>query len=1050
MSKIVIFWFYEYLNLRKCFFKKSFHLLIIFLVGLVSLGTSAATKNNSSANMYIQQQDYTVTGKVIDNSGMPLPGVNIIEKGTSNGTMSDFDGKYTITVSSQDALLSFSFVGMRTVEKPVAGNTNIDVTMTSDSQSLNEVVVVGYGTQKKVNLTGSVSQLQIDDIVSQPVSNPVQLLYGRVSGLQLEQTSGVPGSSSSITVRGPNINNGDPLIVIDGMQAASLDEVSPSDIASFSILKDAASASIYGARGANGVILITTKSGKRDRLSLTFNSSVGTIRPTDLPHLLMGADFARAKNEREFYQGSGSVIYTDDIISQIENGTADPNYFGNDNWFDALFRPALYTDYYLSASGGSEKARYFFSMRYNQQEGTLIGNSQSDDYNFRTKLDFDITNWLTIGTNIYGNRKKIQSPLQDVGSYHRAIFFKNPLQPIRYTNGDYSAASTIDGVTLEPSANQLFLAQIGENVRDDYNLNAQVYAKVSLAEGLTYEPTFVYRFTTNFERSFNPTWELYDGPDRNNMILDNQRNSLYKDAGYSNFYQIDNLLRYKKDINENNYLGVLLGHQLLVSDNFYNQFGVSVQDFASNNLRGIENGVASTLQATGGAPTDRILQSYFGRLEYRLFDKYLLEVNMRLDGGSQFPKENRYGIFPSVSAGWKISEENFMKSIDNVISSLKLRASWGKLGSLNNLSLYPYQQTFGVGADYIFGPDDAILTDGAAVNVLANSKIKFEATETTDIGLDMEFFHKLSLTADWYRRDTHDILLRLPIPITAGDLTPPFVNAGEVRNQGWELSAGFFDTFRKNFDLNLNFNISSNTNKVLELPGVENGEIIENSGRAILREGEPLYSYYGLVFDGIYQSQEEIDNGPTPADGKTAPGYRRYVDINGDGKIDTDTDRTIIGNSFPKYVYGFNTQMGYKNFDLSLTFSGVAKIDRIRPNTGNDPDQGNMLASWKDRWSPTNPSNEFPVVGSDRIFSSWNIIDGSYLRLKTMEFGYTIPTEFSKKFSVDKFRVYVSGTNLLTFTNYIDGFDPENSRDDFTSQRYPLNQTFVFGVNVKL
>ena len=1051
MNKIVRFWFYDFLRKQHRLFLNSFNILtILTCVGINAVNANTLNGLNNEINFKSIYQQSTITGTVTDANGTPIPSVNITEKGTSNGVMTDFDGNYTINISNPDAVLTFSYIGLKTVEKEVGSSTILNVELLEDSQTLDQVIVVGYGTQKKTNLTGSVSQLQIDDVVSQPVSNPTQLLYGRVSGIQLEQSSGVPGSSSSITVRGPNINNSNPLIIIDGIQAGSIDEVSPSDIESFSILKDAASASIYGARGANGVILITTKSGKRNKLSLSFNTSVGSIRPTDLPNLLMGADYARAVNEREFYQGSGSVIYTDDIIQQIDNGTANPNYFANDNWFKALYKPALYTDYYLSASGGSEKARYYFSMRYNQQEGTLIGNSQIDDYNFRSKIDFDVNDWLTIGTNIYGNRSKLQSPLQDAGTYHRAIFFKNPLQPIRYTNGDYSAASTIDGETLEPSANQIFLAQIGENVREDYNLNAQAYAKVKLAEGLTYEPTFVYRLTTDFERRFNPTWQLYDGPDRENVILDNQRNSLFKDAGYSNFYQIDNLLRYQKTINDDNYLGLLLGHQLVVNDNYFNQFEVTVQDFANNNLRGIENGVASTLQATGGAPTDRTLQSYFGRIEYRLFNKYLLEVNMRLDGGSQFPKENRYGFFPSVSGGWKVSEENFMQSIEDVVSVLKFRGSWGKLGSLNSLSLYPYQQTFGVGNDYIFGQDDAALTDGAAVSVLANSDIKWEETETINIGLDMEFFNKLSLTADWYRRDTHDILLRLPIPVTAGDLTPPFVNAGEVRNQGWELSVGYFDTIGEDFNFNINANISTNTNEVLDLPGLENGEIIENSGRAILREGQPLYSYYGLVFDGIYQNQEEIDNGPTPVDAKTAPGYRRYVDIDENGEIDSDTDRTIIGNSFPQYVYGFNTQFGYKAFDLSLTFSGVAKVDRVRPVTGNDPDQGNLLTSWNNRWSPTNPSNEFPVIGSDRLFSSWNIIDGSYLRLKALEFGFTIPTEFSRRFNVEKFRVYLSGTNLLTFTNYIDGFDPEQNRENFTGESYPLNQTFVFGLNIKL
>lgn len=998
---------------------------------------------------------FSVSGTVTDNFGIPLPGVNIVEKGTSNGAVSDFDGNFKLSVSDKNAVLVFSFIGFKAKEINLNNKTTINVSLEENAQAIDEVVVVGYAKTKKVNLTGSISTLKIDDVVSQPVSNTAQLLYGRVSGVQLEQNSGEPGSGSSLTVRGPNINNSNPLIVVDGIQVDNFNEISPSDIESFTILKDAASAAIYGSQGANGVILITTKSGKSGKLKMQLNSSIGIITPVALPELLRGADYARAMNEREVYEGSGAVLYSDDIISQIENGTANPDYFGNDDWFKALFGQGIYRDQYLSASGGTDKSTYLFSMRYNGQEGTLNGKSMAESYNVRAKIDTNVNDWLTIGVNMVGNYQKTLASGSDVeggdGGIFRGVMQRNPLQPIRYTNGDYSAGQSFDGVNILPAGNQIFNVQNGDNIVDNFSINTQLYAKIKLMEGLSYEPAFVHRYRGIFEERFNPTFQLFDGPDRQNVSSEQNPNILFRNAGFSNSYQIDNLIRYNKNINEKHDFGLLLGHQLIVDDFKLNLFNVTVQNLASNDLRAINNGVASTLLSNGTGPTEKKLQSFFSRFEYRFDDKYLFEANFRIDGGSQFPPSSRYGYFPAFSAGWRISQEEFMSSTKDVISELKLRGSWGKLGSLNSLSLYPYQQTFGVGADYIFGENDSNLTDGAAVRALANSDLKWEETTTTDIGLDLTLYNKLSLTFDWYQRDTDDILLRLPIPVIVGDLTPPFVNAGEVSNKGWELSASYFNQIGKDFDFRVGMNISKNVNETIALPGIENGEII--NGALLIREGLPLNSYYGLVFDGIYQTQEEIDAGPTPVDNGTVPGFRRYKDISGpdgvpDGRVDVNYDRAVIGNSFPKFVYGFNASMGYKGLDFAITFSGISDVDRLRPQNGNDPDQGNFLSTWKDRWSPTNPTNEFPVAGSDRQFSSWDIVDGSYLRLKLAELGYTLPQDITNKFGVDKLRFYVSGTNLLTFTDFTEGFDPEKAAGNRRGENYPLNKSLVLGLNL--
>jgi TonB-linked SusC/RagA family outer membrane protein len=997
----------------------------------------------------------TVTGTITDTNGQPLIGASVLETASGNGTVTDLDGRFSLEVTDPRGELRISYTGYGTRSLELNGRTEVTVELEDDSALLDEVVVVGYATQKKENLTGSVSSIRFDDVVTQPVTNPAQLLYGRVAGVQLEQPSGEPGAAPNITIRGPNINNSSPLIVVDGIQVNSFNEISPSDIETFTVLKDAASASIYGAQGANGVILITTKSGKSGKLRLTYNGSYGSQRPTDLPEVLMEADYARAMNEREQYGGGGTVLYEDDIIRAIENGTADPNYFGGGDWFETAFQPAPVTDHYLSASGGAANARYLLSARYNNQQGTLFGDNQLQTYNVRAKLDIDATDWLTIGVNMVGNYLDNDRPTRDVaggGGTFRNLIQRNPLVPIYYTNGDFSGAESFDGETIDPAGNDLFVNTIGENFVDRFTLYTQLFARVDLLPGLSYEPAFVHNFGSSFARTFSPTYQLYDGPDREVLTARAVESSAFQDAGYGNNYQWDNIVRYQLPGAGRHYIGGLLGHQLIVDNNFNNAYRVSVRNFASNDLRGLSNGNASTLTAVGQAPTERILQSFFGRLEYRFDERYLLELNARFDGGSQFPPGNRYGFFPAVSGAWRISQEAFFEPIAETVTNLKIRGSWGRLGSLNSLSLYPYQQTFSVGADYIFGEDDSELTNGVATTELANSNLKWEETTTINIGLDVELWTKFNLTVDAYRRNTDDIILRLPIPITAGAVRAPFVNAGNVRNEGIEVALGYRDRRPSGLTYGINLNLTTNRNEVLSLPGVEGGEIIQ--GNTILREGESLYSYYGLVFDGIYQNQEAIDAGPTPADGGTQPGYRRYLDLAGnedggpDGRVTFNDDRAILGNSFPRLIYGLNGNLAFRGVDLSFIVSGVSGVDRLRPQNGNDPLQGNMLSVWQDRWSPTNPSNAYPVIGSDRLFSSWDVIDGSYLRMKLAEIGYTLPPAAADALGMDRLRFYVSGTNLFTITDFTPGFDPETAAGDRRSEQYPQNQTYVFGVNV--
>ncbi len=1007
-----------------------------------------------TTNLYGQEQNkITIKGVAQDSSGEALPEVLIYEKNNpDNEVFSDIDGNYSIQANPNSTLV-FELVGLDTQEIDVNGQTNLNATLgTAQTNDINEVIVVGFGTTTKANVTGAVSQIKIDE-VSQPVSNPTQLLYGQASGVNLVQNSGEPGSNSTINIRGAGIGSTPPLIVVDGMIVDSFDEVSPSDIETFTILKDAASASIYGSQAANGVILITTKSGKTGSMKININSSTGYTTPTTLPDMLRGTDYMNAMNEREIY-GFGqdpNSIYSEEVIQAYQNGSLDKNYYGDTEWLDELFGTGAFSDQYLSIRGGSEKSRYLFSARYNKQEGTLKHNSELDSYQVRAKMEFDMTDWLTLGTNITGNQRESISPRQSIEDIVRTAMQANPLRPVYYTNGDYNAvgATGIDALNSleDPSLSPVYRSIDGRIERDRFRLNSQFYLKVKLLEGLTYEPTFNYKYSNTNVQRLTPTYTLYDGPDRANIALQRTENTLFRNAILQKDFQIDNLLRYKRNLGENHKIGGFIGHQLIVEHD-EGTFNTTVENLPSDGLSGLGNG--SLPITTGQADSEFRMQSFFGRLEYSFKNKYLFEANMRVDEASVFPESDRQAFFPSFSAGWKISEESFMSQFKN-LNLLKLRGSWGQLGNTNNLrqiSEAPYLQTYNITDGYILGDD--VLNTGITPGRLAED-LTWETSESLDFGIDLRMWNALSITADWYKRDTYDIIQLDNTPDLAGTL-PAFINSGDVRNTGFEFAIDYNNNHNA-FKYNIGVNFNINENEITSLPEGDYFTVDTSTLRIINQVGQPVGSYYGYIFDGIYQSQEEIDNDPAAYNG-ALPGWKKYRDISGpdgtpDGVID-ENDRTIIGDSQPDFTYGINAGASFKGFDFMVTFNGVQGVDRLRPQNGYDTVQGNLTTDWLDRWSPTNPSNELPVIGSERTnFSSWNIVDGSYLRLKVAEFGYTLPSSLTDKWSIDKLRFFVSGTNLLTFTNFTDGFDPEKFGNNWRNENYPLNKTFVMGLNLQ-
>jgi TonB-dependent starch-binding outer membrane protein SusC len=1013
-----------------------------------------------------QDAPKTVSGFVSSTSSPEgIPGVAIAVKGTTKGVITDVNGKFSIELLPSEDVLIFSFIGFTKREISVGNQSSLTIQMEEDITTLSEVVVVGYGEQKKANLTGSVAQVDFKGVVSAPVTDPTQLLYGRLPGVQLEQTSGRPGAGANITIRGININNSNPLVVVDGMQVSSLNQVAASDIESITVLKDAASASIYGARGANGVILVTTKSGKDGKIKVDINSSMGWSSPTILPKLLSGVDYMLAINERQVTAGRAAT-YSQNVIDAVANGTADPDYFGGADWMKELFQTGKFSNQYLSVSGGNEKNRFLVSMQYNKQEGTLVGSSELTSYTMRAKMDSKINERISYGINIAGSLRQNRGPNNAIennsdNSVVRTAMQMSPLRPVYFSNGvfnDGEAYNTDASGNLALTAgfrgNPVFRAYQGTDNSDNYAFNSRLYAKVKIIEGLTYEPALVYNFGAYLSESFSPTYTTYQNPAQTISAVNKVQNALNMGADFGNTFQFDNLIRFNRTIAKDHYIGVLLGHQIIKQKNYNNDnnngnaFNVTVNGFANNDQRGLAN-AKDNIQVNGSPSRQLALQSFFGRLEYRFKDRYMVEANMRYDGSSQFPKTKRYGLFPAFSAGWKFGDENFIQGLKNIISDGKVRASWGRLGSTNNLGYFPYQRLYVTGQNYIF-QTDATLVNGAAQTQLVDENISWETSETTDMGVDLQFFQNLNLTFDWYQRNTFDILLGKQAPWTAGNLSDPTTNLGKVQNSGWELALSYRkQTNKLTYDVGINF--SQNTNKVVSLPGGK--DIILTNG-TILREGESIYAYYGRSFQGIFQDITEVATSPTQAPA-AKPGYKKYEDISGpngvpDGVSDNNFDRTILGNSYPEIVFGFTGSVGYKNFDLRFVFSGVNGVKRYRPFNGNNLFQGNMTTAWLNRWSPENPNNEYPLLGSETsaTTSSWDFVKADYMRLKILEFGYTVPKSKLQRVGIENLRIYASANNIWTITNYVDGFDPERATANQRGEEYPLNKNLVFGLNL--
>lgn len=977
-----------------------------------------------------------ITGIVKDENGNPLTGVSVIIKGTTKGTSTNADGSFTIEANKGD-VMEFSMVGYKNKSITVGSNTNFSVVMEIQAAVGNEVVVVGYGTQKKVSLTSAVSTVNGEDLQRRPVSNVEQALQGQVPGLTVLDQGGSPGRSNVVVrVRGvTTIGSNDPLVIVDGIEQP-LADINPNDIETMSLLKDASSTAIYGSRAANGVLLITTKRAKSGKTSVFYNGFYALQKANNVPQHMALEDYMREQNVA--FENVGSAPkFTEDQITEYVNATDRYKYPLPNTWFQEMLRTAPQINNSLSITGGNENFKGRVSLRYQDQQG-IISNSDSKIYEVRANTDFKVSSKIKISTDVNYRYNTDLSAASQFNVFNIMLHASEWTVP-RYPDGTYG---------LSPQGRSPMVEnELGgySRLANDYILgNAK--GEWEIIKGLKFSTQFAASLTMLTGKNFLNSYEIRDYYNPDIVKKSVPINNLNEDRDMVREYTLNNLLNYSTTIKENHDVQLLLGYSQIKNEG--NNLSAFRQNFYNNDVQSIGQGINDATKSNDGNEYTWGLRSYFGRLNYAYQNKYLFEANARYDGSSRFTENNRYSFFPSFSAGWRISQEKFWGSLNNYINEFKIRGSWGKTGN-QAVDLYSYYSTLNL-LTYSFS---GVPVQGYTQLKMANENLTWETTTQSDVGLDAQLFdNKFSLSLDYYSKETDGILLVLPVPGTLG-LQASAQNAGVVTNKGWEFLAGVHEKFGQvGFDANLNFSI--NTNKVVSLEGT--GPYITGTDvdpKFITGEGYAINSFWGYKTDGLFQTQEEVDKYPTIAQG-IKPGDVKYLDLNNDGKINAQ-DMTYLGPSFPKYTFGSSFNLTYKEFTLNLLFQGAAKVyTRL---SGALAEMGNQ-EGFTDKiytnnyWTPENPGARFPrptkysllnIQSSDRM-----LIDGSYLRLKNIQLMYQIPSSVVRNTFIDRLSVYVSGTNLLTISKLNEwNLDPETMPG--RANYYPQTALYTFGINAQ-
>lgn len=990
----------------------------------------------------------TVTGTVSDETGEPLIGVSVKAKSATLGVTTDIDGKYTITLPSAGKI-TFSYVGMEEQTIDVKTSGTHDVVLKTSANALDDVVVVGYGTQRKVNLTGSVQSVNADQIQRAASSNGANVLQGIVPGLSAVQESGQPGADAvSIKIRGVGSLNSttSPLVLIDGVEG-DMNRIDVNSIESISVLKDAASASIYGSRASNGVILVTTKRGAQGKPKVTFNGYVGWNKPTEMPTPVDAVTYLTAVDQANEYNGIAAQ-YGDIINAYLTEGA---NNFGryDTNWRDLIMKNSAMTqNYSVGVSGGSEFLSVYANAGYYNQEG-MVPNNYFRRYNMRLNADMKINPWIRLGADLSVRQAEVKSP---VGGVTELIGYAMTFRP---TEGAYDinpeTGETHWGYGLQGNNPVAAINDGGYQNSTAPEYIAKLSATITPVKGLTIVGNYVWKRNQGRTFTWADNYDLYEAGvyKETRPTLKAARESWTN----SDFIQYNAFATYENTFAKN-YIKAMVGFQS--EETKYISLEGYRNTFNYDGYNDLVHGDASTATNNSYRYSYAML-SYLFRINYSYADRYLLEVNGRYDGTSRFLANKRWGFFPSVSVGWRISEEAFMKETQSVLSNLKIRGSYGQLGNQSIGSYFPYVAAISSAEGYGYWFDGAFVP-GAAQTQLANPNIGWERSTQYDVGVDFGFFNnRLSGSFDWYYRHVDDMLQKFPVPEFVS-LEAPWQNAGTMRNTGWEFAIDWNDRIG-DFNYYAKFNISDVRNKVLDLFGNE-----YKSGTRLTQEGLPYSQFYGYQADGLFQSQEQIDavdengnyiNAVYGNRDNIRPGYIKYVDLNGDGVIDGD-DRTVIGDNLPHFEYGITLGGNWKGIDLSLFFQGIGKRDVAYTGGGARPLLGNstIYEHQLDSWTPENPGAKYPVLVNDvsgssqnNLFSSYWIKSGAFCRLKNVTLGYTLPSKWTRKAYIERCRVYVTGQNLFTMRadNFYKGFDPESSAG---TKCYPLNRTYLVGLQL--
>ncbi len=1012
--------------------------------------TSSAVTESKAIQKVLE---HSLKGVVVDQNGIPVIGANVLVKGTTVGSITDMDGNFVLENVSESSVLLISYIGYVTKEVKVGDQTMLKIVLQEDQQTLNEVVVVGYGTMKKSDITGAISSVSQEKLTAQPVANVSSALQGLATGVSVTSNSGSPGSSSTIRIRGVGtVNDAEPLYVVDGMPVTDIGYLSSSDIQSMEILKDASASAIYGSRGANGVILITTKKGVVGKPVVTFDAYWGSSKLLNNLDLMSGPEWYDLQTEVNKVRAKENVGELD--LSLVDRNTST-------DWLDEVSRSAFMHNYSIGISAGkADDYKFNLGINYLNQEGT-IKKTKYERINIRQSSEKTvIKNRLLVGTNLSISKSNSSgiSEFNNSGNYDadygvisNAIRVE-PVIPAVKPDGSYGSSPYID--YYNPLADINYNDQRGKRLA----VIGNVYGELDIVKGLKFKSSFGAEIRRDEDKYFTPVYFVSNSQN-------NKTSSLSKNLTNGNYYTFENTLNYSATFAEKHNLNVLVGYTNEWGKT--ESYGLGAQDLIgeSGNLHYINATLNQTKTTGSNSATDYGLISYLGRLHYDYDNKYLLTVTFRRDGSSKFSKKNRWGNFPSFALGWRIDNEKFFKKLHaDWISSLKLRVGWGQIGN-QNIGSYLDRSLLSLFKQYgaLFGAQaNETLYQGIAVARLGNPNIKWETTESTNVGIDATFFNnRLMFSFEYYNKSTKDMLLAAPMPKYMGYVNNTFTNIGAANNRGIELNMEWRDKV-KDFEYNIGFNLSTIRNRMTKLNGgtpIPSGEL-RSQYCTYTNEGMPIGAFYGYVTDGLIQTPEQLASVKKDGHSPNAElGDVFFVDTDGNGELN-EKDKRMIGNPIPDVIYGFNIGMAWKGFDLNMQFGGTIGNDifnAMRMYTYSLTDITNKDRALLNYWTPENTNTNIPRLAAadynnNNRLSDRYVENGSYLRLRNIQLGYTLPAAWVQKAMLQKVRIYISGQNLFTITGY-SGIDPEVGQASSLSRGvdfgiYPQSRTITGGINI--